>query len=149
MLNFQTSNSLSPLARNQTLAVKILPLYAAILAIIFAFLSAKIIQLRTKLGIGLGHADNPAMLRAMRVHANFAEYVPFTLLLIYFVELSNSSNLLIHILGGSLLAGRLCHACGVSREPENKLFRVIGMVITITVMVTCAVYLLRANLPFG
>jgi uncharacterized membrane protein YecN with MAPEG domain len=40
--------------------------------------------------IAIGDAGNPEMLRAMRVHSNFAEYVPLSLLLIYFVETAAS-----------------------------------------------------------
>ena len=66
----------------------ILPVYASLLALLFVYLSIRTIRARRGLRIGLGHAENPAMLRAMRVHANFAEYVPIALLLISFVESS-------------------------------------------------------------
>ena len=64
----------------------ILPVYAALLALLFVLLSIRTIRTRHSRKVALGHGDDPAMLRAMRVHANFAEYVPLALLLIYFVE---------------------------------------------------------------
>ena len=56
--------------------MQIVPLYAALLSFIFVFLSIKTISTRRSLKIGIGHANNEKMLRIMRVHSNFAEYVP-------------------------------------------------------------------------
>ena len=122
--------------------MKILPVYASLLAVLFVFLSVRTIRARRSLRIGIGHAENPAMLRAMRVHANFAEYVPFALILIYFVESAPAEPILVHALGSALLLGRLSHAFGVSREPEDFSFRVFGMVLTFTVILISATYLL-------
>jgi len=36
------------------------------------------------------------MLRAMRVHSNFAEYVPLALLLIYFGEVQGGLEFMVH-----------------------------------------------------
>lgn len=57
----------------------ILPIYAAIFAIIFVVLSIRIILKRNRLKIGLGDAGNKEMQRTMRVHANFPEYVSLCL----------------------------------------------------------------------
>lgn len=122
--------------------MKILPIYASLLAILFVYLSVRTIRLRRALRIGLGHADDPRMLRATRVHANFAEYVPLALILIFLVETSTSSSLFVHALGAALLVARLSHAYGVSQHPENFRFRVFGMATTFTVLLICAGYLL-------
>jgi len=66
--------------------MNILPLYAALLAMLFVALSIRTLRLRRRLRIGIGDAGNEQMLRAMRVHSNFAEYVPLTLFLIYLAE---------------------------------------------------------------
>ncbi len=126
--------------------MKILPLYAALLAILFVYLSIRIIGIRRRLQIGLGHADNPELLRAIRVHANFAEYVPFALVLILLVELSAAHPWFVHALGCTLLVARLAHAYGVSQQPENFRIRVVGMVMTFAVLLTSAAYLLGALL---
>jgi uncharacterized membrane protein YecN with MAPEG domain len=122
--------------------MKILPIYASLLAILFVFLSIRTIRLRRSLSIGLGHAENPVMLRAMRVHANFSEYVPLALLLIFLVESLGSSVILVHTLGAALLVARLSHAYGVSQHPEDFRFRVFGMATTFIVLLICAGYLL-------
>ena len=106
------------------------PFYAAILALLFLVLSVRTLRLRRSLQIPIGDAGSPQMLRAMRVHANFAEYVPFTLLLIFMLELQDAPSLLVHGLCICLLVGRVSHAYGVSQEAENFRFRVFGMAMT-------------------
>ena len=117
-------------------------LYLALLVILFVVLSVRTIRLRRSLKIAVGDAGNSRMLRAMRVHSNFSEYVPLAVLLIYFVESKSAHPFLVHSLGLGLFAGRISHAYGLSQDKENFKFRVTGMAITFTVMLTCAGYLL-------
>lgn len=120
----------------------ITPIYLALLALLFIVLSFKTINVRKKLQIGVGSGDSPELLRAMRVHANFSEYVPITLLLILSVELLNGSSVLVHALGVALLLGRLLHAYGVSKIKENLKFRVTGMLLTFATMLVSIITIL-------
>jgi uncharacterized membrane protein YecN with MAPEG domain len=122
--------------------MRIVPLYAALLALLFVALSVRTLRLRQRLRIAVGDAGDKMMLRAMRVHANFAEYVPLSLVLLYFVESTGASTLLLHLLCGGLLIGRLVHAYGVSQVQERLAFRVTGMALTLGVLSICAVRLL-------
>ena len=101
----------------------ITPIYASLLAGLFVFLSVRTLLFRRKLRIGIGTNDNEQMLRAMRVHSNFAEYAPLALLLILMIELIGGSNLIIHFTSIALLAGRALHAYGVSQTNENYSYR--------------------------
>ena len=67
--------------------MQIVPLYASILALLFVALSVRTLRLRRSLRIAIGDAGSETMLRAMRVHSNFAEYVPLSLILIYLSKL--------------------------------------------------------------
>ena len=122
----------------------VLPLYAALLALLFVGLSVRTLRLRKSLRIAIGDAGDPRMLRAMRVHSNFAEYVPLALILLLLAELSGAPPLLLHALGIALLMGRLAHAWGVSRADEQFQYRVAGMGLTFAVMLIAAGYLLLA-----
>jgi len=55
--------------------------YGAILGLIFIGLSAMIIRERRIAAVSLGAGDNEVLLRRIRAHANFAEYVPIALIL--------------------------------------------------------------------
>ena len=82
------------------------------------------------------------MLRAMRVHANFAEYVPLALVLMLLVEAAGGAGWLVHVLGVALLLGRAAHAWGVSQVREDFRFRVFGMAMTFGVLLVSAIWLL-------
>jgi uncharacterized membrane protein YecN with MAPEG domain len=120
-------------------------LSAALLALLFVALSIRTLLMRRRLQIAIGDAGNQGMLRAMRVHSNFAEYVPLSLLLLFFVEASGANPLFLHALGASILAGRISHAFGVSQIKEQYAFRVLGMALTLTPIVIAAVRLLLVS----
>ena len=120
----------------------ITPLYASVLALLFFALSVRTVLLRRTLRIAVGDGGHPQMLRAMRVHSNFAEYVPLTLLLVLMLEWQGGHAGLIHGLCLVLLVGRLSHALGVSRVAEDYRYRVLGMGSTFTAMVGAAACLL-------
>lgn len=118
--------------------ILITSLYTAALALLFVGLSVRTLRLRRQLRIAVGDGGDAALLRAMRVHANFAEYVPLALLLLYFVEVRGVAPVFVHILGGALLLGRVLHAYGVSQQNERFAFRVGGMALTFTVLILSA-----------
>jgi uncharacterized membrane protein YecN with MAPEG domain len=120
-------------------------LYAALLALLFVALSIRTLLMRRRLQIAIGDAGNQGMLRAMRVHSNFAEYVPLSLLLLFLVEASGANPLFLHALGASILAGRISHAFGVSQIKEQYVFRVLGMALTLTPIIIAAVRLLLVS----
>jgi len=120
----------------------ILPVYAALLTLLFVFLSIRTIKARRRAQVGLGTGDHPDLSRAVRVHANFAEYAPLGLLLIYLVEVQSAASWFVHVLGMLLLVGRLLHAYGVSQSRENFKFRVSGMVMTFSSLLLSAFFLL-------
>ena len=124
----------------------IVPVYAAVLAFIYIVLAIRVIRLRQSAKVAIGTGGNAGLERSMRVHANFAEYVPFALLLTAFVEMQGAPAWRVHLLCLALVAGRLIHAFGVSQERENIRLRVVGMVITFAVLVGMALSLLVARI---
>jgi uncharacterized membrane protein YecN with MAPEG domain len=120
----------------------IIPIYAAFLGLLFFALSAQVIFARRRARVGLGDGGDRGLVRAMRVHANFAEYVPLTLVLLAFLEIEGAPRLLVHLGGLGLLAGRLAHAYGMSQEPDIERLRAFGIVATFTVLVGAALALL-------
>jgi uncharacterized membrane protein YecN with MAPEG domain len=104
--------------------------YASLLALLFVFLSFRVIGWRRLVKVEIGHGEDNQLLRRMRVHANFAEYVPFTLLLMAMAESMTAPRPLIHLVGLLLIAGRLMHAYGLSQTPHILRYRVWGMMLT-------------------
>lgn len=125
--------------------MRIIPVYAALLAVLFVYLSIRVIRMRRTARVAIGAKGHPGLERAMRVQANFAEYVPFTLVLLVMLELNGLTPSILHGLGAVLLAGRGLHAYGVSHEPENLRFRVTGMALTFTIILVAALLLLLGS----
>ena len=118
------------------------PIYAAILGFVFVAISVRTILVRRKLQVAIGDGDQPLLARAARVHANFAEYVPLSLILIYFLETYSVSKLWIHLLCITLVIGRVIHAFGISQAKENYRYRVTGMALTFTAILSASLGLI-------
>ena len=118
---------------------QIVPIYAGLLGLVFIFLSVRVIRARRQERVALGDGGNPRLRRAIRVHANFAEYVPLALILIAFAELQGQPGVLVHTLGLALLVGRLIHAFGVSQENETFRYRTAGMSLTFIAIAAASV----------
>ena len=119
--------------------------YAALLALLFFALSVRTLRLRATLRIAIGDGGNERLLRASRAHGNFAEYVPIALLMSLLLELAGAPVPLVHAVGLSLVAGRVVHALGMSRSPEQLAIRVAGMVLTLSALGGAALGLLVLN----
>ena len=117
----------------------IVPAYTAVLALIFIVLAVRVIRLRQRNHVTIGHGDDAEVERMMRVHANFAEYVPLALLLILFAEMQGRPAWLVNVFCVVLIAGRLVHAYGVSQVKEDIRLRVAGMAATFAVLIAAAV----------
>lgn len=113
-------------------------IYAGLLGLLYVYLSARVIAVRRGSSIALGDGGDKLLLRRIRVHANFAEYVPMAIVLMALAESMKSSGWLVHGLGVALCAGRVVHAYGVSRPNEVFALRVTGMSLTFGVIVTAA-----------
>jgi uncharacterized membrane protein YecN with MAPEG domain len=116
-------------------------LAAALLGLIFAVLSAQVVAGRFtgKVPIGAGAEDttNPLFI-AIRCQANFAEYVPFALLLIGLIELRTGATALVGALATALVIARIMHPVGMRLAAPN-LFRAGGFIITVTVLAVASV----------
>jgi len=114
-------------------------LYASILAFILVALSFHIIKLRLKLKVGLGDGGQKPLIKAIRIHGNFTEYMPLALILLASYELNGGDSVYLHIAGISLVIGRILHAMGLSRSMGTSLPRQLGMLSTFTVLVVLAI----------
>ena len=120
----------------------IVPIYAAIFAVMLVVLSIRVASMRGDVRIAIGDGGNIVLQRRIRVQGNFTEYVPMALLLFMFVELQGWPHWLVHGLYLVLLAARLLHAYGIAQEPEDIRFRATGMATTALLFVVAAVLLL-------
>jgi len=119
-------------------------LYAAILAIILVVLSFHVIRNRQKNEVDLGDGGNDTMLRAIRAHGNFIEYIPMALFLMLLLEINKESATILHGMGITLVVGRLLHPFSVIKAVLWP--RVVSTLATFLTILAGAVLLLRAVL---
>ena len=116
--------------------------YAAILALIFLALTYHVILGRFGKRIAFGAGGDDNMLKRVRAHGNFAEFVPFALLLLMFAEMQNAPIWSIHAGGILLVAGRLFHAWGIMHPRIPNAQRVLGVMLTHIVILGAALWCL-------
>ena len=114
---------------------------AAVLGLIFIGLSIMTIAERRKAAVSLGAGDSDRLLRRIRAHANFAEYVPLALILIA-ATVAGAPLWFVSASCILLVAGRLLHATAMLRS-DGRL-RIAGMAATLTVMGATALFNLIA-----
>jgi hypothetical protein len=120
--------------------VPVTALYGALIAIFYVLLSLNVSRIRGQSG-STAHENLPEPLRlANRAHGNAAEYIPLGVVLLLTLELSQGSWLWLHLLGGSLLVGRVLHAVGMIQKLGAA--QVIGISLTWLTMLVEAIYLL-------
>lgn len=119
--------------------MSITALYAGLLGLWFFVLSLRVIQGRTgSNGPALGDGGDTGMLRRIRGHANFGEYVPFILLMMAMLESGGFHGWLLHALGGTLLVARLLHGYALAFTEKFKFGRFYGALLTLVVLLACS-----------
>ncbi len=78
----------------------------------------------------------------MRAHANAVEYLPIGLILLLLVELNQARPLLVHVLGATLVGGRVLHAIGLSKNAGISPGRTLGMIFSLLAILAMAMLLL-------
>ncbi|KAB2848574.1 MAG: hypothetical protein F9K44_10460 [Hyphomicrobiaceae bacterium] len=123
--------------------------YAGLLCLLYLVLSFRVIFMRREARVEIGFGESKELLRRARVHANFAEYAPFAILLMGLAESLQARWLVLHFAGLTLFAGRLIHAYGLSQTPHIMPLRFSGMVLTFTSLLTGALACLALSLGKG
>ena len=116
--------------------------YLAILALIYAVLAFRVAGLRQANLALFGDAESAKLRTAIRVHANFIEYVPIITLLVALLEMSGMPPTRVHLLMGGLLLTRLLHPMGMAARPGTFQFnagRVGGILLTLAVLIGAAI----------
>jgi hypothetical protein len=121
-------------------------LYVGLLILMSIVLQFRVIRLRRSKLIALGDGQDKEMTRAIRVHGNFTESVPFGMAGLVMLALIDAQAVLIHGVGLLLLAGRIAHAVGLNRTAGKSTGRVAGMIMTLCALGVSALALISAAL---
>ena len=116
----------------------ITPIYAALIAYVYIWLSSNVITHRMRGKVSIGDGGDDALLRAIRAQGNCAEYAPIGLILLVIAELQGAGGIMLNILGLSLLVGRIMHAVGFGRMKQILILRQAGTVLTFLMLMATA-----------
>ena len=110
-------------------------LTAGILGLLYVLLSVLVVVNRgsSKVTLGDGDGDHAALLMAIRAHANFAEYTPYILVLLAYMELVMGQNLFVQSEAAALILARVLHAMGMYAGGTNPM-RAMGFLLTMVVL---------------
>ncbi|REL26426.1 hypothetical protein DXX93_07430 [Thalassotalea euphylliae] len=117
-------------------------LYTSLLAILFIALSFNVSRLRLKHKVSIGGDGVKPLEKAIRIQANFTEYVPLALIMLAVLELAGLAAMWLHILGLTILLGRVLHAMGLTKTLGVSLARQIGTLATFMVLLVMPVIFL-------
>ncbi len=112
---------------------------ASVLTLLFVRLSFAVIKLRRENKVALGSGGHAELERAIRAQGNFAEYVPFGIVLIACLEINGAPWWLAALPGIVLVIGRIIHAKGINEPPPNFGKRVMGMKFTFNTLIALVV----------
>ena len=113
-----------------------------ILGLLFFVHSVRVINARVKTHTNLGDGGNDLMIRRIRIHGNFAEYIPLLLVMMLLLELMRVNKYVLVTMAVSIILGRLCHFYGLYSKTTPGLARVLGMQLTLWPLVLASGYLI-------
>ncbi|AYO82424.1 MULTISPECIES: MAPEG family protein [Methylobacterium] len=119
--------------------------YAALLALVYLGLSGWVMGSRVSGNVLFGDGGDESMLKRVRSHANFSEYVPLALILVGLLEAGGGSHGLVQGLLIALLVGRILHPIGMFAAPNSPrqfACRGGGILLTLAVLAIAAIALL-------
>lgn len=119
--------------------------FIAILLLMQVFLSIRTSTVRARLDIDYGDKGDLAMLKAIRAHGNFIEYVPMVLIAMGASEMAGAPVWLVTVSGCVLVLARLFHAAHMMGY-GGQATRIGGAVLTTLVMVVLAIFLLGTTM---
>jgi uncharacterized membrane protein YecN with MAPEG domain len=129
------------------------PLFAALLALLYLYLTLRVIRQRHVFKIAYGESVHEPLQNAVRAHANFQQYAPLFLILLYLEESLFHSVATCYVTGALFLLGRMSHAYSMLVFEPRKLaenvplktvfrYRFFGMVPTFFTIAFLAALLL-------
>lgn len=125
---------------------QITALYTALCLLLLLALAINVVRNRLRHGVSLGDGGNKDVSRAIRTHANAAEYMPMVLIALAILEMLGGSAIALHAYGAAFFAGRILHAVGMGMKPSANRWRQGGIVLSWLVMLGLAVQLLLISL---
>lgn len=109
--------------------------YASVYALFYLYLGLRVVFLRRKHRQDIHSGGNPDLARAIRTHANAAEYIPYTFLLLLCYELASSPLWAVHLFGAATLLARFLHFVGFGLKVGVSFGRTYGTILNYSIII--------------
>jgi hypothetical protein len=132
---------------------------ASVFGLFFLFLTTLVFMRRRQIIVALGDGGDLTLLRRQRAQGNFVEWAPLVLILLILTELGNFyapfNDYFAATMAMVFFIGRICHAFSLVHHEKydeslkiqsNPVFRVFGMVLSITAILLLSIWNLTAAL---
>jgi len=109
-------------------------LYAGLLALWIFALAGLVGQARMRHKVGVGDGGVPELLHKIRAHGNAVETIPIGLIVIGVAESFATPAFVVHLMGITLVVGRVIHGLYFLQGAGNFALRGIGIGLTMLVI---------------
>jgi uncharacterized membrane protein YecN with MAPEG domain len=115
-------------------------LFTIIFIIFYLILTIITIRARKSTKVAYGDDGNKELIKAVRAHGNFFEFTVFFIISSFLLEILDAGQIYILFVNIVFLLGRISHAYSMLKE--KLLFRMIGMMATLSCYAVNCIYLL-------
>ena len=115
-------------------------LFTIIFIIFYLILTIITIRARKSTKVAYGDDGNKELIKAVRAHGNFFEFTVFFIISSFLLEILDAGQIYILFVNIVFLLGRIFHAYSMLKE--KILFRMIGMMATLSCYAINCIYLL-------
>ncbi len=115
-------------------------LFTIIFIIFYLILTIITIRARKSTKVAYGDDGNKELIKAVRAHGNFFEFTVFFIISSFLLEILDAGQIYILFVNIVFLLGRIFHAYSMLKE--KILFRMMGMMATLSCYAVNCIYLL-------
>lgn len=126
-------------------SLSISAIYLPLFGILFVLITGRVGILRIRKRLSSGDGGDDDFRKVMRAQMNFTESTPLALMLIVLAEYRSAPSLLVHSLFSLLLIGRSLHYLQLTGTIRPIMFRMMGMLFTLVIMLAASGWLLLAQ----
>ncbi len=119
-------------------------LFAGLLGLLAAMLTANVISQRVRTEVSAGDGGDSRLAQAIRAHGNFIEQAPLALLLLAMAEGLGHRAVVVAVLGIAIVASRVANAAALNRSLELTSLRVFGGGTAVLTMAAVSIAVLLA-----
>src|SRR6218665_1445807 len=111
-------------------AIHAAALWVGLLILLMLVLSGVVVSGRRRHLVSFGDGGNAQLMAASRAFGNCAEYATPGMAALILLALVGGLPWMVHVVGATLLAGRIAHALGLLFQTGPSLGRILGMLLT-------------------